>query len=158
MTKKSNAQRSKDTPAVRCSATNDSAKQPAANGTSTRGKRTKAASKRNARKLTSAEQKRLAESRQEAEADAPYIREQAAQWKQAHDAGRTALTDAARLLKEERQRQQLSLADLEQRTGMSRPALSRLENDLESNPTVTTLSRYARALGKTLVVSLASED
>jgi len=47
----------------------------------------------------------------------------------------------------------LSLADVEQRTGIGRAALSRLENDTEPNPTVVTLTRYAQALGKRLVVS-----
>jgi DNA-binding XRE family transcriptional regulator len=104
-----------------------------------------------ARKLTAAEQQQVGKARQEAGEDKDYIRDQAKRWKQANRAGQAALRETFRLLKEERQRQSLSLADLEERTGMSRPSLSRLENDLESNPTITTLSRYAEALGKTLV-------
>jgi DNA-binding Xre family transcriptional regulator len=50
-------------------------------------------------------------------------------------------------LKEERQRRGLSLADMMRLTGMSRAAISRLENDKAPNPTVRTLSRYAEALG-----------
>jgi DNA-binding XRE family transcriptional regulator len=110
------------------------------------------------RELTDAEKKRIAKARQEAEEDKDYIRGQARRWKQANLAGQAALRETFRLLKEERQRQSLSLADLEERTGMSRPSLSRLENDLESNPAITTLSRYAEALGKTLVVSLVDDN
>jgi DNA-binding XRE family transcriptional regulator len=50
-------------------------------------------------------------------------------------------------LKQERQRRGLSLADMMRLTGMSRAAISRLENDVSPNPTVRTLSRYADALG-----------
>jgi transcriptional regulator with XRE-family HTH domain len=45
------------------------------------------------------------------------------------------------------------LSDIEERTGIGRSALSRLENETEPNPTVVTLTRYAEALGKKLVVS-----
>ena len=49
----------------------------------------------------------------------------------------------------------LSLADLTERTGMDRSALSKLETGQRANPTVETLVRYAEAVGKRLVVSLA---
>jgi ribosome-binding protein aMBF1 (putative translation factor) len=58
-------------------------------------------------------------------------------------------------LKTAREAQGLSLADLTKRTGMDRSALSKLETGQRSNPTVETLVRYAEALGKRLVVSLA---
>ncbi|MHB1034975.1 MAG: helix-turn-helix domain-containing protein [Pirellulales bacterium] len=64
-----------------------------------------------------------------------------------------AVRDAFRLLKAERQALGLSLSDVEKRTGIGRAALSRLENETEPNPTVVTLTRYAEALGKQLVVS-----
>jgi transcriptional regulator with XRE-family HTH domain len=64
-----------------------------------------------------------------------------------------AVRDAFRLLKAERQALGLSLSDLEEKSGIGRSALSRLENDKEPNPTVVTLTRYAAALGKHLVVS-----
>jgi DNA-binding phage protein len=41
----------------------------------------------------------------------------------------------------------LSLTDVSERTGMTRAALSRLENGWNANPTVDTLFRYAAALG-----------
>jgi DNA-binding XRE family transcriptional regulator len=49
----------------------------------------------------------------------------------------------------------LSLADLTELTGMDRSALSKLETGQRPNPTVETLVRYAEAVGKRLVVSLA---
>lgn len=57
-------------------------------------------------------------------------------------------------LKRVRHEQGLSLADLAQRTGIDRSALSRLENGIYDNPTVSTLSRYAHALGKQIVVQV----
>ena len=48
----------------------------------------------------------------------------------------------------------LSLADLTQLTGMDRSALSKLETGRRPNPTLETLSRYAAAVGKRLVVKL----
>jgi DNA-binding Xre family transcriptional regulator len=51
----------------------------------------------------------------------------------------------------------LSLADLTELTGMDRSALSKLETGRRANPTVETLVRYAEAVGKRLVVSLADE-
>src|SRR5438309_11796751 len=58
-------------------------------------------------------------------------------------------------LKAARQAKGLSLADLTELTGMDRSALSKLETGQRANPTVETLVRYAEAVGKRLVVSLA---
>jgi DNA-binding XRE family transcriptional regulator len=58
-------------------------------------------------------------------------------------------------LKVAREQQGLSLADVTERTGMDRSALSKLETGQRPNPTVDTLVRYAEAVGKRLVVSLA---
>ena len=49
----------------------------------------------------------------------------------------------------------LSLADVARRSGMDRAAISRLENAVNDNPTLETLGRYAKALGKRLVVTIA---
>ena len=57
-------------------------------------------------------------------------------------------------LKEERQRQGLSLADVNARSGIDRSTLSRLENDEDPNVTMNTLMRYAQAVGKTVLVQL----
>jgi len=53
-------------------------------------------------------------------------------------------------LRRERERLGLSLADVAKLAGIDKAALSRLENGLQVNPTVNTLARYVRALGKSL--------
>jgi len=58
-------------------------------------------------------------------------------------------------LKAAREAKGLSLSDLTDLTGMDRSALSKLETGQRGNPTVETLVRYAEAVGKRLVVSLA---
>jgi DNA-binding phage protein len=58
--------------------------------------------------------------------------------------------DALRLLaqfKKWRQRRGLSLADVSKQTGMDRGFISRLENGADSNPTLSTMEKVARALG-----------
>lgn len=65
------------------------------------------------------------------------------------------LQDVLRQLKAAREEKGLSLADVTQLTGMDRSALSKLENGQRANPTVETLVRYAEAVGKRLVVTLA---
>jgi len=57
-------------------------------------------------------------------------------------------------LKDERARQGLSLADIRDRTGISREAISKLENDTTPNPTVLTIVRYAVALGVKLELNV----
>jgi DNA-binding XRE family transcriptional regulator len=76
-----------------------------------------------------------------------------------HHERRTALDQLevlVRELKAAREEKGLSLADLTRLTGMDRSALSKLENGQRLNPTVETLVRYADAVGKRLVVSLAN--
>jgi DNA-binding phage protein len=58
-------------------------------------------------------------------------------------------------LKAAREALGLSLADVTQSTGMDRSALSKLETGQRVNPTFDTISRYAEAVGKRLVVTLA---
>jgi len=60
-----------------------------------------------------------------------------------------------RQLRTAREEQGLSLAELTELTGMDRSALSKLETGQRPNPTLETLIRYAEAVGKRLVVSLA---
>ncbi len=71
----------------------------------------------------------------------------------------SALDQVAELLqqlKAAREEQGLSLADMMARTGMDRSALSKLETLQRANPTVETLVRYAKAVGKRLVITLAA--
>jgi DNA-binding XRE family transcriptional regulator len=56
-------------------------------------------------------------------------------------------------LKKARESMGLSLADMAERTGMDRAAISKLENGL-TNPTFETIGRYALALDKRVVVDL----
>lgn len=58
-------------------------------------------------------------------------------------------------LRAAREAKGLSLADVTELTGMDRSAVSKLETGQRANPTVDTLVRYAAAVGKRLVVSLA---
>lgn len=57
-------------------------------------------------------------------------------------------------LRRERERQGLSLADIQERTKLDRATISRLERGEIPNPTVGTLRTYATALGKRLAWSL----
>jgi DNA-binding phage protein len=78
-----------------------------------------------------------------------------------HQHRSTSLDELDRLfsaLKAAREAQGLSLADITDRTGMDRSALSKLETGQRANPTVDTLVRYAEAVGKRLVVSLAEAN
>jgi len=63
-------------------------------------------------------------------------------------------------LRREREQLGLSLNDVAERAGIDKGALSRLENGQQLNPTVNTLARYARALGKCLTWGLtdSAED
>src|SRR4051812_24224569 len=106
------------------------------------------------RSLTPEEKQRVAEARRLIAAEAPEIRRKAKEYKHAYEAARATLRDAVKVLKAERERMGLSLADVAERTGIERPNLSRLESEAESNPTVATLIRYADALGKDLFISL----
>ena len=69
-----------------------------------------------------------------------------------------ALEHTMAVLKAERLKQGLSLADMKERTGMERSALSRLENNGAANPTVHTLTRYAAVVGKKALVVLVTDD
>lgn len=59
------------------------------------------------------------------------------------------------VLREERNRLGLSLADVSARTGIDKANLSRLENDPAANPTIDTLQRYAEAIGRQILIQLA---
>ena len=110
------------------------------------------------RELTADERKRVAAARVEVDQDKPEILRRATRYKQEADAARATLREALQMLKRERQSQGLSLADIQERTGIERPNLSRLENEAEANPTIATLTRYAEALGKRLMIVLADNS
>jgi DNA-binding XRE family transcriptional regulator len=56
-------------------------------------------------------------------------------------------------LKKAREAAGLTLAAVAKRTGMDQAALSHLENGRQPNPTIDTLWRYARAVGRELVLT-----
>jgi len=94
--------------------------------------------------------------------------EQSAAWRLAAERERTELkglpaevaerqpSGYAMAIREHRQAQGVSLAELSERTGMTRAALSRIENGLNVNPTVETLRRIGEALGLRLIVDFAA--
>jgi DNA-binding phage protein len=59
-------------------------------------------------------------------------------------------------LKAEREAQGVSLTEMEKRTGISKSALSRLENEPNANPTVSTLMRIAEALGREITIQITN--
>ena len=61
-------------------------------------------------------------------------------------------------LRQAREAQGLSLADLSERTGIDRSALSKLENRKNLNPTFATLARYADAVGQRITLGLTSAE
>lgn len=105
------------------------------------------------RELTPEEQQRWNRANTEAESEKEDILAKARRLKAARNKVNVAVREAMKALKRERQAQGLSLSDVEKRTGIGRAALSRLENETELNPTVVTLTRYAEALGKEVVVN-----
>ena len=56
-------------------------------------------------------------------------------------------------IKRAREAAGLTLAEVSQRCGIDQPALSRLENGHNKNPTLDTLWRYAAAIGRRLVLT-----
>jgi predicted transcriptional regulator len=109
--------------------------------------------KRIHRNLTPKEMLRWDQAKKEAESQKEVILAQGRRVKAARGKVNLAVREAMKALKRERQAQGLSLSDVEKRTGIGRAALSRLENETDLNPTVVTLTRYAEALGKEVVVN-----
>jgi hypothetical protein len=66
-------------------------------------------------------------------------------------AGRRVARQLQGPLKAERERRDLSLADMMRLTGMSHESISRLENDPKPSPTGLPFARYAAALGLELL-------
>lgn len=67
------------------------------------------------------------------------------------------MLEFAARLKATREEMKLSLADLAEKSGIDRAAISRLENGQAENPTYNTLERVARALNKRLRLVLEDE-
>ncbi|MCO6457549.1 MAG: helix-turn-helix transcriptional regulator [Pirellulaceae bacterium] len=84
-------------------------------------------------------------------AEIPEIKQEAKTLRQGR---RVRIQEAVAMLKAERELRGLSLAEISERTGISRSAISRLENNQEANPTINTLAKYADALRMELSVTL----
>lgn len=115
---------------------------------------TKRQAAKSRRKSTDEERRRMRSIRRRIEQEKPEIFAKGRALKRAHDEALVQLKETFRLLHVERKAQGLSLAELRDRCGIGRSALSRLENDPRTNPTIATLTRIADALGKRIVVRL----
>jgi DNA-binding XRE family transcriptional regulator len=100
------------------------------------------------RKLTPEEAAKYRKIREEIEFEKPEIITKAQQ------ARRQQLAAVMRELKAAREAKGLSLADVNQQTGIDRSALSKLENVTNENPTIETLLRYAEVVGKRLEIQV----
>jgi DNA-binding XRE family transcriptional regulator len=67
------------------------------------------------------------------------------------------LREAVGALKAAREALGLSLTEMKARTGIEKGNLSRLENAPNPNPTIDTLTRYADAVGKEVVITLVDK-
>ncbi len=110
--------------------------------------------KRIYRKTTSEERARHAKVREQIAKELPDIRRRAKDRLALLKKEGTPIRQVLAALRAERERQGLSLADIQERTGIDRAALSRLENNEDANPTLATLERYAEAIGRQMVVLL----
>src|SRR4051794_29410467 len=68
------------------------------------------------------------------------------------------LRDATVKLRQIRETRGLSLTDVSERSGMTRAAISKLENGWNLNPTLDTLYRYATAIGARVKLSVEEID
>ena len=104
---------------------------------------------------TDEERTRHTEIRSKIAAELPEIRQRARERLELRRQDGTPLRQVLTALRAERLRLGLSLADINERSGIDRAALSRLENNEDANPTLATLERYAAAVGKQMVVLLS---
>lgn len=96
-------------------------------------------SKTRDRKLTEEESQKYRAIREAVEKEKPFVLEEYRFSKQ--------ISETFARLKTERERQGLSLADIQKVTGMDRSAIANLENGKRLNPTIETLVRFAASLG-----------
>ena len=108
--------------------------------------------KRILRKSTPEELRRHSDIRQQIAAELPGIRLRAKSQLALLSNAAAPIRQLAGALRAEHQRLGLSLADIYERTGIDRAALSRLEKNEDANPKLTTLERYGEAPRKRKVV------
>lgn len=101
------------------------------------------------RKLTSEEAVEYLQTRAQVEAEKPAINARIRQ--------QLARAGALAELKRAREAMGLSLSDMQARTGIDRSTISKLETGRRTNYTLETALRYADALGKQVLVTLADK-
>jgi DNA-binding XRE family transcriptional regulator len=109
------------------------------------------------RKRTAAELARLKRLRDKFEKAKPSLDELVASGEFTEPVNQGELVpmlELAAAIRSARQARKLSLADVARRTGIDKSALSRIENGLNTNPTLATLESIARSLGSRLRVLL----
>jgi len=74
------------------------------------------------------------------------------------EANMQRLHEAVAALKATRESLGLSLADVRARMGIEEDNLSPLENEASANPTIDTLTQYANAVGKEIVIALVDKQ
>lgn len=104
--------------------------------------------------LTEEQQAIVAAIRAEVEREKPQLIEEARRAMAADAAMQVELRSVFALLRAVRKEQGMSLSALATATGISKPALSRMENDPAPNVQLNTLQRIAAALGKELRISI----
>ena len=109
------------------------------------------------RKTTPEERTRHARIREDVKTYLPEMRAEAQEILENAMKTGLSLRPAILTLKRERQRQGLSFADMKARSGIDRASACRLENSPDANPTIKTLERYAKALGKKLLIVLTDD-
>ncbi len=105
------------------------------------------------RPLTDEEAEHYRRIREQVDVELPDMRRRAKAAKP-----RVLLKHVLKELREERQRQGLSLADIQERSGIDRGALSKLEIDGDPNVTMNTLMRYTQAVGRVILVQLDEDS
>lgn len=106
------------------------------------------------RKLTPEEAAKYRRLRELVEQDKPVI----ARMAQTYEERRERIAAIVAELKAQRAAQGLSLADVRDRTGIDRAALSKLENGEPQNPSIETLLKYADAVGCELVLQAGKSN
>lgn len=96
--------------------------------------------------LTDEQKARHAEIRRQIEADRPRGDREALLVKAQMEAAYAAM----QMLKAEREKRGITLTELAERTGIDKGNLSRMENNINANPTLETLTRIAKAIGGTI--------
>ncbi|MCG8584093.1 MAG: helix-turn-helix domain-containing protein [Pirellulales bacterium] len=104
------------------------------------------------RQLTPEEAAKYHKVRAGIEAEKPQIIAKGQQARQA--ARRKQLATVMQQLKAAREAKGMSLADVYQRSGIDRSALSKLEKVTNENPTIDTLLRYAEVVGKRIDIEV----